>query len=384
MQTLKRLTDWYDLYAVCDINESAGRAAAAEYGIPQVYTNLIDMLETDRPDVVVRLTPTDSAVAVCVTAAEYGVHVVDEIPFDTTRQRAHMISEACARNHVKLEIAENVWVWPQEQLKQLIVQSGVIGRPVHARLKYPCGSYHGFNGVRMILGVPPVRVLGYGGEVQTMPLPVYGGGTMTSVKWDGGVVEFEGGLKCLFEMPPKKPTWERNWDIVCTHGYLSGEALVIYEEGHHHGSGKETRYPIEDVTEEINGETVLRAVRVNTDPVIEWENPYAKYGISGIDDIAKAAIFESMYRAVTEDTEPVYGAANGRMDQELIIAIKESAWRGSEWLGVPLPDPQTQVEQAIHQAFEDRYGCDPLGDIETQLACHYNRHSVQWDVCGWL
>jgi len=383
MDVINKLSDMYDFRAVCDLNEIARERAAAQFGIPAAYADLRSMLEAEELDVVLRLTPTDSSVATCVVAAQHGCHVISEIPFDTTRARADLIRRACQDNGVKLEIAENVWLWPEERLKRRIVESGLIGEPVHARLKYPCGSYHGFNGVRMILGIAPTRVLGYGGEVAVTPLPAYGGGIMTSVQWDGGVVEFESGLKCIFEMPPKKPAWERNWDIVGTDGYLSGENLYLFAEGHHHGAGSEERHPIESVTEEVNGETVLKAVRVNTDPVIEWENPYAKYGISGTDDIAKAAIFESMYRAVTEDKDPVYGAANARLDQELVIAVKESAWQGSQWLDLPLGDT-TSVEQAIHEEFQRRYGCDPLGDIEKQLACRYTRLSVMWTIAGWL
>jgi predicted dehydrogenase len=297
--------------------------------------------------------------------------------------RADATIKACRDNNVKIEIAENVWLWPEERLKQKIVREGLVGKPVHARLKYPCGSYHGFNGVRMILGEEAVRVLGYGGEVEVMPLPAYGGGIMNSVKWDGACVEFESGLKLLFEMPPKKPVWERNWDIVGTLGYITGESLVVYDEGHHHGAGTETHFPIETVYTEVGGDRVLQSVRVNTAPAVEWENPYVRYRISSTDDIAKAAILESMYRAVVDGADLLYGAENARRDQELIIAVKESAWRGSQWMHLPLREV-TRVEQRLHEVFRDMYACDPLGDIDKQLHARYSRHSAQWVAAGWL
>ena len=383
LAVVKTLHDMYDLCAVVDPSEANAREAASEYDIPAVYTDMVEAINDAKPDVILRLAPTDAAMGICVAAAQMGCHIVSEIPLEISLPRADAIINACRANNVKLEIAENVWLWPEEQLKQKIVRQGLIGKPVHARLKYPCGSYHGFNGVRMILGEEPVRVLGYGGEVEVMPLPVYAGGMMTTVQWDGACIEFASGLKLIFEMPPKKPAWERNWDIVGTHGYLSGDTLVVYEEGHHHGSGSETRYPIESAYTEVDGERVLQSVRVNTDPIVEWENPYVRYRISGTDDIAKAAILESMYNAVVNGKELLYGADNARRDQELIIAVKESAWRGSEWIDLPLTEV-TSVEERLHEVFREMYGCDPLGDVDKQLRARYGRLSAQWTVAGWL
>lgn len=383
MRVVRQLADLYDLCAVADISRDNGQQAAQEFDIPAVHTDLEEMIRAERPDVVLRMTPTDAAVSGCVRAAEMGCHVINEIPIGVTLPMADRIIAACRDNGVKLEVAENVWLWPQERLKQEIVRRGLIGEPVHARLRYPCGNYHGLNGVRMIIGKRPTRVLGFGGEVAIMPLPAYGGGMMTSVQWDGACIEFEGGLKLLFEMPPKKPVWERNWDVVGTHGYLSGDTLYLYTEGDHHGAGTETAFPIEWVYEETDGARVLIEVRVNTDPPVAWQNPYARYGISDADDIAKAAILESMYRAVVEDVEPLYGAQNARLDEELCLAVKQSAWDGGKWLDLPLTDV-TEVEERLHEEFRRRYGCDPIEDIDAQLKARFTRDSIMWAVAGWL
>ena len=45
----------YDLCAVSDCGEGRARQAADEYAIPGVYTDLDDMLSTEKPDVVARL-----------------------------------------------------------------------------------------------------------------------------------------------------------------------------------------------------------------------------------------------------------------------------------------------------------------------------------------
>tara|TARA_Y100000588_G_scaffold234542_1_gene248149 strand:+ start:116 stop:421 length:306 start_codon:yes stop_codon:yes gene_type:complete len=73
-----------------------------------------------------------------------------------------------------------------------------------------------------------------------------------------------------------------------------------------------------------------------------------QYGVSGKDEIARAFILDSLYRAVVNDTEPDYGPANARKDLEAWIAVRESAWRGNQWVDLPITEP-TSVEKAIHK-----------------------------------
>jgi len=85
-EVINQLHDMYDQCAIMDINEDNARAAAEEFDIPEVYTNLDDLFEKGKPDAVVRLTPTDSTFAVCMTAAEAGCHILNEIPIAHHRQ----------------------------------------------------------------------------------------------------------------------------------------------------------------------------------------------------------------------------------------------------------------------------------------------------------
>jgi len=406
LEVINQLRDMYDQCAIMDINEANARAAAAAHNIPEVYTSLDDLFTRGKPDVVVRLTPTDSTFAVCMAAAEAGCHILNEIPIAFSLSQADAMIAACGRNAVKLEVAENTWTWPRERLKQMIVREGLIGEVTHCRLRYPCGAYHGFSAIRKLVGAEPERVLGWDGKVPVLNMISYGGEPMTETMWDGGLIKFPGHVHCIFEMPPKRPVWRHFWEVEGTKGYLGAVAGVVDgAKGHREGEGlvlddpgtlrqltddfgvtadkRERAFPIEGVYGERNGQQVLECVKVNTDPPVVWENPYARYGISADDAVSKATYLESIYRAVVEDRPLVYGAENARRDMELWIAIRESAWQGNVWLDLPLTEI-TGAEQAMHAEFERRYGCDPLGDIERQLQVVYDRTPVMWTVAGWL
>ena len=388
LDTLLKLSDRYDFCAMVDLDEGRLKEAGERWGVKARYTDLDHMLEQEKPDVVYRLTPTDSTGMVCIKAAEAGCHIINEIPIAITLEMADAIIDACRRNNVKLEIAENVWLWPDEQLKQKTVKQGLLGKITHARLKYPCGAYHGFNAIRMILGTEPKRVLGYAAEVDVVPQRAYGGDPMERAFWEAGIIEFADGVACIYEMPPKGRKWRHGWDVEGTLGQIYDQTLILLD---HEKAGDEptesfkgeVEYPFRRVYEDIGGEAILSEVRVETDPPVVWRNPYKHLGITGEDQIAKAAILDSMHRAVTEDTAPVYGADNGRRDYELWIALRESALRGSEWVELPLTET-TELERRFNAEYERKYGFHPVRDIDELTGVPFTRASVIWTVAGWL
>ena len=277
LAVLTQLDDRYDLCALCDSGAEALRTAGDLFGVEKRYDNVTEMLRAEAPDVVFVLVPTDGQIVVALAAVEHGCHLITEIPYGDTLAHGDFLSRACEERNLCWEIAENVWRWPHERLKRLIVEQGLLGTLNHARLWYASGSYHGFNGVRKALGLDPRRVLGYAQELQVPPYATYGGGRQTTRWWESAVVEHEGDVTCLYEMPPSGARGS-HWDIEGTAGYLSGngttaDELVLYRDG------KAARYPFVDVHEQAGDRKVLTAVRVDTDPPVVWENPFAGHGI---------------------------------------------------------------------------------------------------------
>jgi predicted dehydrogenase len=398
LATIQKLADLYTLCALCDHSEASLQATGERFAVAARYTDVEKLLEAEKPDVVFVLVPTDGQTVIALTAARHKCHIITEIPYALTLAFGDAVTRTCRENGVKWEIAENVWRWPHEQLKRKIVEAEVLGPITHARLWYASGSYHGFNAVRMILGSDLRRALGYAQAVEVPPYMNYGGQQETTRWWESGIIEFgvrssefkienpqsairnlqsEGGVTCLYEMPPSPGARGSHWEVEGTGGYLTGSELVLYREG---GA---MRYPFKEVHKEIDGENILTAVRVDTDPPIGWENPFAPYKISHADDVAKASILRSLHRAVTEGVEPEYGAANARRDMELWIALRESAGRGNVWLDLPLTET-TELERRIHAEYVRRYGGDPVTDTAALLRAPFNRLSVMWTIAGWL
>jgi len=79
----------------------------------------------------------------------------------------------------------------------------------------------------------------------------------------------------------------------------------------------------------------------------------------------------SIANAVINNIEPEYGAWRGRQDQEMNIAMSESAKQSRETLTFPLTD-LTETERGIHESYEREHG-HPIDDIEAGIDTFFPR-----------
>ena len=380
IETITRLTDHYELVAICDRNPQVLQEVVTQYKVQACYESVAALFDTEKPDVILSLAPKDSHIVIALTAARHGAHIITEIPVALTRRYAAAIAETCRSTGVLWEVGEQVWLWPAERLKRQIIEAGRIGKLTHARLWYLTGQYHGFNGVRSLLGSKATRVLGYCGEVETEPYIAYGGESESTIKWDQAVIEFENGVTCLFEKPPRafplrEQTFSTGWQVEGTKGHFDRNQLTLYGEAH--------PYEITEQYTEIDGERILEGVRVDTAPPAVWENPFKSYRIGSPDDVAKASILVSFHRAITQGGIPQYGAENALHDWEICLAIRESARLGNTWVTLPLDSP-TELEGQIEAEFVRRYGHDPIEETEALLDTSFSRSATLWPFAHWL
>jgi len=382
LHTIARLTDHYTLSAICDRNEQVLREVAAEYGAQSYYTDVRVLFASEKPDVVLSLTPKDSHIVMALTSARHGANIITEIPVALTRRYAEAIAQTCKEHGVLWEVAEQVWLWPKERLKRQVIDTGLLGKVTHARLWYQTGQYHGFSAVRALVGAEAKQVLGYCGEVETEPYTAYGGEPETSLRWDHGAIEFANGVVCLFEKPPRPfPLAGRSfpvgWQVEGTKGYFDRNQLTFYEEN------ASRTYDLVEEYATVGGEKVLDHVRVDVEPPVVWENPFKSYGIGSLDDVSKASILTSFHAAITAHGKPQYGYENGLKDWELCLAVRESHDRGNVWVSLPLKEP-TRVERELEAEFVRRYGYDPITETEKLLGVTFTRSATLWKVAHWL
>lgn len=375
LETLAHLRDLYSLCALCDVDEATVQAVAGHYKTTP-YTDLRRMLDTEKPDVVLCLPPTDAQPVVALTVAVHGVHLITEIPYGITLTVGDAIAEACQKNGVLWEVAEQVWLWPHEQMKRKGLQAQLIGKVTHAHLAYSSGSYHGFNALRSLLGAEPKRVLGYAQEVPTRPYIAYGGDAMKTRIWEHALIEFENNVVCLFEKP-LRPT-PNHWELEGTQGHLAGNAFTLYRER------EELRYEIQETYLQKHNTSLLSGLRLETNPPITWENPFIGQDIGTSDDIAKASLLAGMHRAITEKGKPLYGPENARRDLEIAFALWESLRRNNQWVHLPLTERPTELERHILEAYRRQYGFDPVEEATALLSVRFGRKSVWWSVAQWL
>jgi predicted dehydrogenase len=366
LSTIPRLHDAYSLRAVCDVDPVRAQEVGARYGVPG-YSDVVEMLERERPQVALIAVPPDGHHILTVRCAERGVHVLCETPIATTLPCADIMIQAAREHGIQLEIAENVWRFPTERLKRRIIEAGLIGEVTQVHCWYTSGSYHGMNAVRTHVGSEATRVVGYSRSFPTAPRG-------EPADWELGLIDFTSGAMAIYQWPIRV---ERGnyWEIDGTRGQIIGSDLFLYD-----AVGKRARYPLEAETADgPNGPTLLR-LTVATDPPVVWENPYREYALpAGADDVARADQLFSLYHAVVEGLPVQYGAENARRDQEILIALRESASTGSRPLVLPLA-AVTAHEQHLHARYHERYGHDPLDISEVATRQTYPRRGVKQTI----
>lgn len=352
LASIQVLSDLYRLAAVCDPLPGRAEAVGAQLGVPG-YADIIPMLEIERPDVVFITAPPEFHHEIAVQVAAHGAHVITEVPIAIALPYADAMIEAAETNGVKLEVAENVWRFPEERFKRMLLDSGMLGDVQAIRMHYSSGAYHGISAVRRLKDARAVKVVGMARLMQAprrrryvdpyyfrtfgpegASPPAYLSETDVA-SWEAGLIEFEDGGTATYEWPIMAPRG-RGWELQTTRGWMGDSEVTLVD-------APDRRYRIVVEYEGAGEERVLTAVRLyeGDRPLsdVVWENPYRRYGTKTADDVARLDQLVSIYRAATEGISPEYDGREARNDIELLIAVRESARLG----GTPINLPLTQV-----------------------------------------
>jgi predicted dehydrogenase len=129
-----------DVVALCDPRVDHAREKADEWGVPDVYGDLGDLLADDTIDAVEILTPTHLHHDHVLAALAAGKHVSVQKPIANTVADARAMGEAAVEAGRHLRVSECYCHYPPlEQARQLI-REGAIGRPTAIRIKTIVGQ----------------------------------------------------------------------------------------------------------------------------------------------------------------------------------------------------------------------------------------------------
>ena len=268
MQGYERL-DNVDVVAVVDPLEAARNMYMTEYGIPNGYATVAEMLEKAEPDIVSVCVwhLLHDTVTAEVAAAPSVKGIICEKPMAIGMGRADAMVDVCEANDVKLAISHQRRFTPGWEKAKELVEDGAIGIPLRADLRVKEGlanwGTHSIDGARYILGDPIAEWVMGAVERRTNKFE-----RDTAIE-DAcmGLIHFDGSLQFFIQ----SDLWDRNSDagkffIRGTEGMLHITETVLKLFNAKTGGWKNVGLGLQEGDQAIGGNTNGAQTR----ELIEW------------------------------------------------------------------------------------------------------------------
>jgi predicted dehydrogenase len=343
----------------------------------RAYSDVQEFFARERLDVVEIVTPPESHHLMAMVAAEHGVNMLIETPLATTRAMMDVIQDVATKAGVQVEVGENMWRQPPAQLNRAAIDAGLIGKVLRVSTHYESigqqGSYHQMSLLRFYTGGEVDEIRG-----STHEFDLTGGATsLESEVWTQALLSFDNGAlgSCTYVsswLTPLRRGHPAFISIEGTHGFIvAGRGASALHRIEH---GAQVVYPLRVETTSDSGHDAPRRYFYETTPPVAYVNPYADrdLGYTGpfgpLDAVAIASELASIHQAVaSKSSDQLYGLARARLDQEMSIAIVESARLDGRPVRLPLGE-ETEWERRVHAAFQERFGGDPIADASRLIS----------------
>jgi predicted dehydrogenase len=291
-------------------------------------------------------------------AVEAGLHVLLETPIAHELGEADAIIFAAEQRGLKVEVAEQFHRRPLEQIKLKLIASGLFGQVYAAFNDFAGHGYHGVSVLRSYLGLDaqPRQVTGFTGEYRLAPhwARLSDSNSARQETQEHGLIEFNDGRIGIFhwtDVGYDSPLrwWrssrflaERGMGITVGVGLQTQEWLSLLAPG-----GEAPQFiTLERRWERVDGGALTALIAHTGDPelpIVRWDNPFLQPEPGRTpqwhdDEIAVAGCLLSLVNAIREGGEPSYGARQARLDQEMILGLRESANGGGQPVVFP-PSP---------------------------------------------
>ena len=349
---IAKLDDDLELVAICDVNAEHAEEHASIYNVPH-FTDVAAMVEAAKPDIAAVVISPNRNHEAGIPLSQMGVSYCTETPIDTDLGWADKMIATAKENNTKLEVCENYYRVPGERIKRALILEGVFGNVLAAYNDFNGHGYHGVGLIRSYIGfdVKITRVIGMKKNFSVQKHSYRSASQDKDTEdWQHGLIEFENGSVGIFNFSGLSYGSPLRWYNtskfyaergMCVgggqRGYTGKEQIAILNKE------ANERLPIvleRRTTKAKDGTEVLDALIARTEPdtglEVVWKNPLSKYPLSD-GELSVASEIMSIANAHRNDTEPEYGALNGRIDQEVALAMSKS-W-GSDNAPVELPLP---------------------------------------------
>ena len=376
LPVIAKLKDVYNLVAICDIDEETATRYAKQYGA-NPYTNVRDLVAQEELDVVDITVPGVAHHAIACFMADAGIHILCETPIAVTLPTSDMMIESAKANNVKFEIAENYYRAPRERFLSKVIEAGIIGDVARIYRIFYEGGYHGMSMLRLRAGGEPKSALGITQTSPVIPIIDRMKRNHSSEKWSLGFIEFDNSVTAL--MVYSNVIHARSLgrgqtgisQIDGSKGTIVGDDIYVTPTADLQSGAKGIAHRAERTTINVDGVDVIEKIELELpEQTVTWENPLKHYPLSE-GQISVADELLSIATAVLNDTEPEYGAALGRQDQEMNIAMNESGKRSRETIHFPLTE-LTETEHNTHENYQKQHG-HPIEDVEAGIDTFFPR-----------
>lgn len=358
---MRALPNEVELVAVWGRSADSAKRLGESLGVP-AYTDLDQLIRETAPVLGIVSVNYHSNGQVGLMAVEHGLHVLLETPIAHKLSEADAIMAAAQQRGLKVEVAEQFHRRPLEQIKLKLIEAGLFGRVYSAFNDFAGHGYHGVSVMRSYLGFDaiPTQVTG---AVRQYTLAEHWSrlGNKTAARaetQEHGTIDFADGRLGIFHWTSvgydAPLRWwrssrflaERGMGITIGIGLEVQERLSLLAPG-----GEAPQFiTLERRWERVDGGALIAMVAHTGDPaqpIVRWDNPFRPtvqgHGQQWHDDeIGVAGCLLSLVNAVRTNSEPTYGAAQARLDQEIILAIRQSSLDGGRPVALPM-DPAAQT-----------------------------------------
>lgn len=358
---VRALSQEVELVAVWGRSTDSAKRLGESLGVP-AYTDLDQLIRETAPVIGIVSVNYHSNGQVGLMAVEHGLHVLLETPIAHKLSEADAIMAAAQQRGLKVEVAEQFHRRPLEQIKLKLIEAGLFGRVYSSFNDFAGHGYHGVSVMRSYLGfdAKPTQVTG---AVRQYELAEHWSrlGNKTAPRpetQEHGTIDFDDGRLGIFHWTSvgydAPVRWWRSSRFLAERGMgiTVGVGLDVQERLSLLATGGEAPQfiTLERRWERVDGGALIALVAHTGDPaqpIVRWDNPFRPatqgHGQQWHDDeIGVAGCLLSLVNAVRTNSEPTYGAAQARLDQEIILAIRQSSLDGGRPVTLPM-DPAAQT-----------------------------------------